>query len=130
MKTYMTKDEINYLIKVLRKGTIASAARKECLRRARKKVLVKHAKNGKPIYKFYWQCAKCREWWRDVTALEVDHIEEIGPFKGDWHDFIMRMYFCGQENLQALCTVCHQKKTSNGNARARYERKICLTDKR
>jgi 5-methylcytosine-specific restriction endonuclease McrA len=120
----VSKKEITYLIAVLRKGTLGSAARNECLRRARKRVFVRLSKkSGKPIYKYHWQCASCRDWFRDSTMLEVDHIDEIGPFKGDWHDYIMRMYFCGQDNLRALCSVCHQKKTSNYNAALKYKRK-------
>lgn len=118
-----TKKEIAHLINVLRKGTLSSDARNECLRRASKRVHIGETKAGKPIYKLHWQCAECKEWWREKSALEVDHIDEIGPFKGNWHDFINRMYFCGQKNLRALCTVCHQKKTSNYNARLKYKRK-------
>lgn len=119
----MNEKEVKYLIQVLRAGTVASAPRNLCLKRASKKVFVRYAKNGNKIFKLHWQCAKCKAWFKDKESLEVDHIEEIGPFKGDWHDFIMRMYFCGQKNLAALCVVCHAKKTSGFNARLRYERK-------
>jgi len=105
------KSETAYLISVLRKGTLGSFARNECLRLASKKVYVRDSIKGKKIFKLHWQCRHCKTWFRDVSMMEVDHIEEIGPFKGDWHDFIMRMYFCSQSNLQALCFVCHQRKT-------------------
>lgn len=118
----MTNKERDYLIAVLRKGTLGSAARNECLRRASKKVMEHHATSGREFFKLYWQCALCKEWYRDKNSLEVDHITEIGPFKGDWHDYIERMYFCGQENLRALCVPCHMKKTAK-NAREMYVRK-------
>ena len=118
-----TRKEIDYLIRSLRKASLGSEARNECLRRARKRVFVRKSKAGKDVYKFHWQCQLCRDWFRDSTALEVDHIEEIGPFLGDWHAYIERMFFCGQENLRALCSVCHQKKTSNYNAKLKYKRK-------
>lgn len=123
MTDELTKKEIEYVLRVLRKGTLGSAARNECLARARKRVLVGTYKNGKQKWKFHWQCATCREWWPDSTVLEVDHIKEIGGFKGDWHEIVMRMYFCGQGNLQALCSICHQKKSSNYNAKLKYKRK-------
>lgn len=54
--------------------------------------------------------------------MEVDHIVEVGPFT-NWNEFVPRV-FCGQENLQALCTTCHMKKTQLYNsAPFRWKRK-------
>lgn len=118
------KDETAYLISVLRKGTLGSFARNECLRLASKKVYVRDSLTGKKIFKLHWQCRACKEWFRDKGMMEVDHIVEIGPFKGDWHDYIERMYFCPQSNLQALCVVCHQRKTLRfTNALRKFKRK-------
>ena len=118
------KETTQHVMNILRQGTIKWEGRKECLRRARKKVL-EESKNGKkPKYKFYWQCNCCKQWYRDVSQIEVDHINEIGPFENDWNLFIEKMYFCGQENLQALCLVCHSRKTSIfASAISRYKRK-------
>lgn len=120
----MEKDDIEYIINVLRRGTITWSKRNECLNRGRRKrVLGKH-KNGNE--KFLWenQCAHCEKWFllKD-NILEVDHIEEVGGFKGDWNDFIPRMY-CSLDNLQNLCQVCHLRKTSAFNSTMRFERKV------
>lgn len=119
----VTKETIDFIINVLRQGTIKWPGRAECLRRARKKVLVGETKSGKPRYKLHWKCAKCGQWFKDQSEMEVDHIVEIGSFSGSWDDFINRMY-CEQDNLQALCQVCHKKKTiAFNNASLRYRRK-------
>lgn len=121
----MDKDTQQYILNILRQGTIAWKGRAECLRRHRK--LVHEGlfyKNGNPIYKYYWQCAECKSWFRDVESLEVDHIKEIGPLES-WDkikEHIEKMY-CGQDNLQALCIVCHERKTSKFNATLNFTRK-------
>lgn len=110
--TNFDKDTVRYIINVLRKGTIAWAGRKETFKLARKQVLIGETKDGRPKYKYHWQCAQCKEWYNNDKLLEVDHIVEIGPFQNDWNEFIRKMYFCGQNNLQLLCLVCHARKTS------------------
>lgn len=119
----MNQLEINYVINILRKGTITSPQRKACLKKARKKVLEGHTEKGKPKYKYHWQCATCRQWSRNINDLEIDHIKEIGPFKGDWNYFIQAMY-CHQDNLQALCVLCHSKKTAVFSAQRAFTRKV------
>jgi 5-methylcytosine-specific restriction endonuclease McrA len=119
----MDKKTVEHIIKYLRKSTITWTGRRDCLRRARKKVFDgQYTKNGKPIYKFHWQCAACREWFKDIKMLEVDHIDQIGPFEGNWDNYINKM-FCEQSNLQALCVVCHKKKTYIGNATIAFKRR-------
>lgn len=121
----MDKDTQRYLINILRQGTTKWAGRSECFRRNRKLVHDgEFFKNGSPKYKYHWQCSNCKSWFRDQSQLEVDHIVEVGPLES-WDnikEFIERMY-CGQENLQLLCSVCHQKKTSKFNAELKYKRK-------
>lgn len=119
----MDKDTERYLISKLREASVTWGGRSECLKRSRKKVQEGFLKDGSPKWKYYYQCAKCLEWFRDVKSLEVDHIVEIGPFTGDWTAYISKM-FCGQDNLQALCSLCHQKKTSGYNATLKFKRKI------
>lgn len=114
-----TKEE--YILNVLRQGTLKWEGRNRALRKARKKVRVGDYKNGKPKYKFHWQCAECLKWESRESSFEVDHIVEIGGFKGDWNDIIERAY--DEDNLQVLCVVCHQKKTSGYNARLLFKRK-------
>lgn len=122
----MDKDTQQYIMNTLRQGTTQWKGRSECLRRHRKLVHDgEFFKNGKPKYKYHWQCAHCKLWFRDQSQLEVDHIVEVGPLDS-WDnikDFIERLY-CEQSNLQPLCSVCHQIKTSKFNAALRYQRKV------
>jgi hypothetical protein len=119
----LDKETTDYIINVLRRGTITWSGRTDCLNRNRRKRPVGKTKKGKD--KFLWEraCDSCGEWHllKD-NDLEVDHIEEVGPFKGCFDDFVRRMY-CGQENLQALCFQCHSRKTSKFNAHLRFTRK-------
>lgn len=115
-------DDIAFIRNQLRQASVKWAGRAECLKRARKKVLVRHTKDKKPVYKFHWQCAKCRKWSRNEKEMEVDHVEEIGPFKGDWNEYLWRHF--RRDNLQALCVVCHLKKTKAYNsAKTKWQRK-------
>lgn len=105
-----------YILNVLRHGTLRWEGRNAALRKCRKEVM-----EGSRS-KFYYQCAQCKEWDREASHFEVDHIKEIGGFKGDWNDIISRAY--DENNLQVLCVVCHAKKTLLfTNASALYRRK-------
>ena len=117
----MDSDTIKLIMNQLRQGSLIWEGRKIALELARKKVHEGFTKAGKSIYKYFWQCNECKEWFRDVSSVEVDHIEEIGPYKGDWNDYINRMY-CSVDNLQVLCVKCHLGKTTK-NARERWVRK-------
>jgi hypothetical protein len=119
----LDKETTEYIINVLRRGTVTWPGRNECLNRGRRKRIIGKLKKGGD--KFLWErdCDGCKKWFllKD-NLLEVDHIDEVGPYKGDLHEYAERMY-CGQNNLQALCIVCHARKTSNFNSTLRYERK-------
>ena len=123
-------NDIDFIKNILRQGTIKWSGRSECLRRARKKVLIGHSKKGKPKYKYHWQCAECNEWSRDEKSMEVDHVVEIGTFTGDWNEFIKKVYPRPvKDHLQALCVACHMKKTKKFNsARTRWTRKKLIVD--
>src|SRR5690606_20468873 len=102
--------------------------RKEALRSARKKVLVRRTKNGKAVYKYHWQCSCCSKWFDNDKRMEVDHIKEIGGvegFTGDWNETIRRIFPRPvSEHLQVLCHVCHSKKTKAFmNSREKWKRK-------
>ena len=119
----MDRETQDYIKNVLRQGTVTWKGRTDCLNRGRRKRVIGKTKKGEE--KFLWEraCDGCGEWHLQKDAdLEVDHIEEIGPFNGDWNDFIARMY-CDQSNLQALCFSCHAKKTSRFNSTLRFTRK-------
>lgn len=114
-KLSLTEEDIKFLFNELRKSSIVWAGRKEALKLSRKKVFVRRAKNGNPVYKYQWQCAKCKKWFLKETDLEVDHIKEIGgitEFKGDWNETINKIFPRPiEEHLQCLCHVCHSRKT-------------------
>ena len=120
-----SKKTTRLIINALRQASLIWEGRRECLNNARKKVVEGTLKNGKPKEKYYWQCAKCKEWFRNENDLEVDHIVEVGSKEGKtWDEFIDRLMNDGNlSNLQALCIGCHAKKTSGGNASMKFVRK-------
>lgn len=117
----MDRKTERYVINVLRRGTLKWNGRTNALRRARKRFRDGKLKNGNVKWKYHWNCAKCGKWFRDESDMEVDHIMEVGPYKGDLHDYAERMY-CDEDNLQVLCIRCHKAKTTSA-APLRWKRK-------
>ncbi len=117
MKYEFTQEDVKFIREALRHASIKWPGRAECLKLARRRVVVGQTKAGKPKYKYHWQCAKCRRWTKQQGSMEVDHIIEIGSFTGDWNEFLAR-HFPRPINgrLQALCKSCHMKKTLAFNA--------------
>jgi 5-methylcytosine-specific restriction endonuclease McrA len=114
----VNNEDIDYILNILRRGTIHWKGRSQCLNRNRYKVSV----NGKEIWAR--DCDGCGErHLQKDRDLEVDHIKEVGPYSGNLHEYAERMY-CSQDNLQALCFSCHSQKTSKFNATLRYSRKL------
>ena len=63
--------------------------------------------------KWEYQCASCNEWFNE-KQINVDHIKPAGTLRcsNDLPGFVERL-FCEVENLQVLCTKCHDKKTQD-----------------
>ena len=63
--------------------------------------------------KFEYQCNACKEWFPD-KKINVDHRIPAGTLRSahDLPGFVERL-FCEVDNLQVLCTTCHDKKTQN-----------------
>ena len=61
--------------------------------------------------KYEYQCKKCKK-WHPEKQINVDHIIPAGSLNcaQDLPLFVERL-FCEQDNLQVLCTTCHDKKT-------------------
>lgn len=61
--------------------------------------------------KFEYQCATCLKWFPD-KHVNVDHINPAGTLRcaEDLPAFVERL-FCEVDNLQVLCTICHNIKT-------------------
>lgn len=124
MKNSLSQDDVKFITNALRQATIKWSGRHDALKRARKKVREGTTAKGKPIYKLYWQCAVCKVWHRNEDEVEVDHVIEIGSFKGDWNPFLARMFPRDPKALQVLCSLCHLKKTKKFMAaHLKYTRK-------
>ena len=63
--------------------------------------------------KFEYQCNKCKKWFPE-KKINVDHIQPAGSLNcsADLPGFVERL-FCEVDNLQVLCTQCHDIKTKN-----------------
>ena len=63
--------------------------------------------------KFEYQCAECLQWFPD-KEINVDHIIPAGTLRcaNDLPGFVERL-FCEVDNLQVLCSTCHNKKTQD-----------------
>ena len=61
--------------------------------------------------KFEYQCNKCKNWFPE-KKVQVDHIIPAGSLNcaADLPGFVERL-FCEKENLQVLCSGCHDEKT-------------------
>jgi 5-methylcytosine-specific restriction endonuclease McrA len=61
--------------------------------------------------KFEYQCNKCKNWFPD-KQIAVDHKVPAGSLNNgdDLKGFVERL-FCEVEDLQVLCTGCHDVKT-------------------
>jgi len=103
-----------YLVAAIRKTWRWSPERREALKKAQ-------------VKPNHWACAKCAGIFTraELTTKRgrkrmrmqgaVDHIVPIGkqPRKFSEYPAYLKKTFCGVENLQVLCTSCHQGKTNN-----------------
>lgn len=65
-----------------------------------------------------YRCAKCKKDFgiRDVQVDHIDPVVPIGTLSKDmsWDEIVSRI-FCEEDNLQVLCTRCHEKKSKAEN---------------
>jgi hypothetical protein len=63
--------------------------------------------------KFEYQCNHCKNWHAEKN-INVDHIIPAGTLTcaNDLPGFVERL-FCEVDNMQCLCTECHNIKTQN-----------------
>lgn len=77
----------------------------------------RRAKQFEGRHKFEYQCVTCEQWYVG-KEVAIDHIVPAGTLKtyDDLPQFVERL-FCEAENLQVLCTDCHQAKTNEERKR-------------
>jgi 5-methylcytosine-specific restriction endonuclease McrA len=78
----------------------------ECKLKAKRKY-----KGPNKRQRFEYQCNICKEWFAEKN-INVDHIIPAGSLNcaQDLPGFVERL-FCEINNLQVLCTTCHDNKT-------------------
>jgi 5-methylcytosine-specific restriction endonuclease McrA len=78
----------------------------ECKLKAKRKY-----KGPNKRQRFEYQCNTCKEWFAEKN-INVDHILPAGSLNcaQDLPGFVERL-FCEINNLQVLCTTCHDNKT-------------------
>lgn len=105
---------------------VKSALRSASQRWPPKYTVLNKAKVGKKInwktgrIAEHYKCNSCEKEF-PLKEVQVDHIHPVVPVTGftSWDEVINNM-FCEQEELQVLCTECHNAKS----LRERQERKI------
>lgn len=98
-----------FIVNVLRQGTRRYPPKYECLAAAKTKK--KKNKETNRLAQHY-RCNACKKEF-PLSKVQVDHITPVvDPATGfvSWDMYIDRL-FCGIDNLQVLCTTCHNKKT-------------------
>jgi 5-methylcytosine-specific restriction endonuclease McrA len=121
----MSKKERNLV-----KGAIRRVFSRSDLRRAVIEAsIVKYQDHNRPRVKTWCLCGICEK-PTPKSYMEVDHIDPIIPIDSalehmSWDTVIDRIW-CEENNLQAICEECHDKKTSEERkqrAKARKEKK-------
>jgi 5-methylcytosine-specific restriction endonuclease McrA len=81
------------------------------------KFKVKNANRRRDGRRFEYPCALCNDWFPD-KEVQVDHIRPCGSLKSydDLPSFVSTLY-CESDNLQVVCTTCHQAKTNDERRR-------------
>lgn len=72
----------------------------------------------------HYKCKACKEIYPG-KEVQVDHIQPVvSPTTGftTWDEFISRL-FCEKENLQVLCSECHNVKTKEEKDESNSRRK-------
>ena len=61
--------------------------------------------------KYEYQCKKCKKWCPE-KEINVDHVHPVGTLKSaNDLPFFVENLFCEIDNLQVLCSDCHDAKT-------------------
>lgn len=115
-----------FVINLLRRGTFLWKPRGEAKKRA--KVPNGKFKNGKT--KYGYQCNICKNVFKS-SEVQIDHIEPVVGPEGfvSWDLYISRM-FCDVDNLQTICSNCHDEKSrSEKEIRKNYKKSVDKSSK-
>lgn len=99
----------SWVISLLRRGSLRFPNRTEVLQEAKTKKKINKT-SGRMAQ--HYKCAGCKKDF-PMSQIAVDHLlPVVCPIQGfvDWNTYISRM-FCPKENLQVLCSSCHDVKT-------------------
>lgn len=68
-------------------------------------------KGPNKLQKWEYQCNVCKKWFKGTQVI-VDHIKPVGTLTefSDLPAFVLGL-FCEVDNLQAMCSTCHDAKT-------------------
>ena len=102
-----------FVVSVLRAGTRKYPPKYETLNEA-KTEKKKNELTGRIAQHF--KCAKCKQDF-PAKGVQVDHKKPVVGKDGftTWDSFINNL-FCGKDNLQVLCTECHNIKSKKERA--------------
>jgi 5-methylcytosine-specific restriction endonuclease McrA len=69
--------------------------------------------------KYEYQCNMCKKYFKG-TDIRVDHVHPVGNLNNA-HDLphFVETLFCEVENLQCLCSSCHDEKTKQESEQRR-----------
>jgi 5-methylcytosine-specific restriction endonuclease McrA len=110
----------SYIVSVLRAGTRRWPEKYETLNEAKTEKKI-NKKTGRLAQ--HYACAACNKEFA-ATGVQVDHIQPVISKEGftTWDSFIENL-FCSKENLQVLCTTCHDLKTKKETSVRKEQRK-------
>lgn len=107
----------NYLIPRLRRVWLTWPERTTVVNRCKVYIHEGTYKNGKERMRVYKKCENCGKLCADGD-YQVNHIiPVIDPAVGfvDWNTYIERL-LCSSDNLNLLCTECHDEETKRQRA--------------
>jgi len=111
----------------LLKGAIRRVfSRSDLRRKVVALTVVKHEDPKRPRVKKWSICPLCKE-YTPTYQMEVDHVDPIIGLSEtleslSWDTVIDRV-FCNENNLLAICKVCHKAKSKRENAERRRLKK-------
>lgn len=122
----------NHLIGALKRVWHRHPTRRAILDQVRVEI-IENKKDGTPRARpsVFYRCVLCHTLAKAQRSklhpqIHIDHIDPVVPLEGydalSWGDYIYRL-FTSPENLQAICSTCHDSKTSQERVQRVAQRK-------